>query len=71
LIVCHCAAVSDSTLRRLAEEGASTVAEITRRCGAGASCPPCRQEIAAILYEARAEGQNLAACGASPDLRAA
>jgi bacterioferritin-associated ferredoxin len=53
MIVCHCAAVTDSTIERLIGEGASSVAEIARRCGAGRCCSPCRDEIGAILYAAR------------------
>lgn len=71
MIVCHCAAVSDSTLDRVIREGASTVREVTRRCGAGTCCAPCRQEIAAMLYAVEAERQNPSGCGAPSDRRAA
>ena len=52
MIVCHCAAVTDSTIERLIGDGATSVAEIARRCGAGRCCNPCRDEIAAMLYAA-------------------
>lgn len=71
MIVCHCAAVSDSTLARVIREGASSVREVTQRCGAGACCAPCRQEIATMLYAAQTEGQNSPGCGAPSDRRAA
>jgi bacterioferritin-associated ferredoxin len=52
MIVCHCAAVTDSTIERLIGDGATSVAEIARRCGAGRCCTPCREEIVAMLYAA-------------------
>jgi len=54
MIVCHCVGASDTMIERLIEEGASSLAEIARRCGAGRCCAPCRQEIAALLYSRRA-----------------
>jgi bacterioferritin-associated ferredoxin len=52
MIICHCAAVSDSTIEHLIGDGATSVAEIARRCGAGRCCAPCREEIVAMLYAA-------------------
>lgn len=53
MIVCQCVGVTDCTLTKLIAEGARSVAEITRRCGAGRCCQPCRKEIAAMLYSHR------------------
>ena len=58
MIVCHCAGVSDCTIRRLIEAGASSVAEIGRLCGAGQCCLPCREEIAQLLYSSAATSHN-------------
>jgi bacterioferritin-associated ferredoxin len=52
MVVCHCQGVTDVTIRRLIAAGAASVAEITRQCGAGACCLPCREEIAALLCSA-------------------
>jgi bacterioferritin-associated ferredoxin len=49
MIVCHCVGVSDAMIRKLIAAGASSVGEITRRCGAGRCCAPCREEIASLL----------------------
>jgi bacterioferritin-associated ferredoxin len=49
MIVCHCVGVTDGTIRNLIDAGAASVAEITRRCGAGRCCAPCREEIASLL----------------------
>lgn len=53
MIFCHCAAVSDSTIENLIDCGASTLSEISRKCGAGRRCAPCREEIIAMLSRAR------------------
>jgi len=58
MIVCNCAAVTDSTIQRLIGEGARSVAEIARRCGAGRRCAPCRDEIGAMLSAASAAPHN-------------
>jgi bacterioferritin-associated ferredoxin len=52
MIICLCAAVTDRMIERLIGEGANSVAEIARRCGAGRCCSPCRDEIGAMLYAA-------------------
>ena len=49
MIVCHCVGVTDGAIRNLIDAGAASVGEITRRCGAGRCCEPCREEIAALL----------------------
>ena len=70
MIFCHCAAVTDSTVEQMIADGVETVAEVTRRCGAGAHCSPCREEIAAMLYAEQAKRQNPASA-ATCDRRAA
>ncbi len=61
MILCHCAAVSEATVDRLIDQGATSIAEITSRSGAGRSCAPCRDEILARLYAARAPQHNRSA----------
>jgi assimilatory nitrate reductase electron transfer subunit len=58
MIICHCAGVTDCAIRMLVDAGASSVAEITRLTGAGECCPPCREEIAALLYSSTAASHN-------------
>lgn len=53
MIFCHCAAVSDSTIENLIDRGASSLSEISRQCGAGRRCEPCRAEILAMLSRSR------------------
>ena len=49
MIVCHCFRVSDREIRQCAQEGARTVCEVGRECGAGAGCGGCRPAIAQII----------------------
>jgi bacterioferritin-associated ferredoxin len=50
MIICQCAGVTDTTIRRLIEEGVGTLSQIIRLTGAGRCCAPCRSEIRTILY---------------------
>ncbi len=65
MYVCLCKAVSNRTIRRCVSEGARTVDEVGRRCGAGTVCGTCRPDIEAIVEaetrEARAGEDQLAA----------
>lgn len=58
MIVCHCVGVTDTMIRKLIAAGASSVADITRRCGAGRCCAPCRDEIASLLYSPAGASHN-------------
>jgi len=69
MILCQCAGVEEDTVRRLIRDGAGTVEEISRRCGAGQTCPPCQSEIAKLLkLTAEVEG-DLGALGRAARLR--
>jgi bacterioferritin-associated ferredoxin len=45
MIVCLCHAVTERDLERVISEGANTVEEIGRRCGAGTDCGTCVREL--------------------------
>jgi len=49
MIICECTGTTDGTIRALARDGVTKVAEVTRRCGAGGCCQSCRPAIARIL----------------------
>jgi bacterioferritin-associated ferredoxin len=53
--VCICNGVTDHDIRRAAEAGCRTMAELTMRTGAGATCGSCVDMATALLEEARAE----------------
>ena len=45
MIVCLCHPTSDRDLEAVIDDGARTVEEIGRRCGAGTGCGACREEL--------------------------
>ncbi len=51
MVVCHCRAVSDHSIRHAVEGGAVDVDSVSRRCGAGSVCGGCRPTIAMLLAE--------------------
>lgn len=49
MIICLCEGTSDRQVERAAKEGATTVKEISRACGAGAGCGMCHRSIREII----------------------
>ena len=49
MLVCHCNGVSDRRVRRAIREGALTVSEVGRACGAGTCCQGCSPTINRII----------------------
>lgn len=54
MYVCICNGVTDQDIRRAAEAGCRTMAELTMRTGAGATCGSCVDMATALLEETRA-----------------
>jgi bacterioferritin-associated ferredoxin len=72
MIVCLCHGVTDRDLEKVIEEGASTVEEVGRRCGAGTDCGTClgelRERLAGDADPASAigcEGRATSGCGSA------
>ena len=53
MIVCHCHAVTDRTIRQAVRAGARTVKQVGQRCGAGTGCGGCKLSVAAVVAEER------------------
>ena len=70
MIVCHCQAVTDRTIRSAVREGARCRRSVARACAAGRSCGGCTLAIDEIL---RSELEQLESPPllALPDLAAA
>ena len=51
MIVCHCNGISDQEIRRTVREGASSLGEVARACGAGTCCGGCHQAVDQIVTE--------------------
>ncbi len=70
MLVCFCNGVSDRKIRRLVREGASSVREVARACGAGVSCGSCRRAVHALVEETLGEpdaSRPESGCAYSPD----
>lgn len=60
MVVCLCKGVSCSVVRRAIADGATTVEDVGRACGAGTDCGGCEGMIEDLLEEA---GPSVAPCG--------
>ena len=59
MLICHCRAVNDQTIRAAMVSGAREPDELAQRCGAGARCGGCLPALRELLDELDAE-QRLA-----------
>jgi NAD(P)H-nitrite reductase large subunit len=53
LLVCHCNAVCDRTIRECIRGGARSVDDVARSCDAGGGCGGCRPVIEELLARER------------------
>lgn len=53
MYVCACRALTDRTVEAAIASGASTIEEISQRCGAGARCGGCWPTLRELLDEHR------------------
>jgi bacterioferritin-associated ferredoxin len=49
MVLCICRNVSDREVKRTISDGASTLEEVGRECGAGTDCGTCRAAISGLL----------------------
>ena len=56
MIVCMCHPTSDRDVDAIIDDGARTVEEISRRCGAGTGCGACLDELRERLSAKGASG---------------
>ncbi|MGH9274825.1 MAG: (2Fe-2S)-binding protein [Acidimicrobiales bacterium] len=49
MFVCSCLAVTDRTVDAVIASGASTLDDVTERCGAGSRCGGCWPELQRLL----------------------
>jgi assimilatory nitrate reductase electron transfer subunit len=55
VIVCHCHRVTDGQIRRVVQEGACTLREVSRASRAGRTCGGCRPAVKRVIQEEIAE----------------
>lgn len=58
MIVCMCHPTSDRDVDAIIDDGARTVEEISRRCGAGTGCGACLEELRERLLTKGAGGSG-------------
>lgn len=51
MIVCHCEAISDRTIRKAVRNGACSFQGVVRECGAGRQCGGCREAVVDVITE--------------------
>jgi len=49
MLVCHCHAVNEHTIRRCVDAGARSENEVRKACGAGSACGGCRPTIDRLI----------------------
>lgn len=69
MIVCHCHAVSDRTLRRCIREGCATSRDLGECTGAGTGCGGCEALIEEIVEQELASGVGARSSEAPAPLR--
>ena len=57
MFVCHCRAVTDSTIRTAIECGAHDVENVGQMCGAGTDCGGCVSEIERLCATMRSRAE--------------
>lgn len=70
MIVCHCKAVADRSIRNAVREGARCPNDVGRACGAGSVCGGCRPMIADLIEEHAAETHSAPLLHASAEIAA-
>ena len=68
MVVCHCRAVTDGTIRAAIQAGATTVSQLARCCRAGSGCGGCCAALRQLLAE---YGRGVAATTQAGDHHAA
>jgi bacterioferritin-associated ferredoxin len=58
MFVCICHAVSDAEVKSAIDEGADSVAAVTRACKAGGDCGQCHEQIASLIGERSCGGMD-------------
>ena len=61
MVVCHCNAVNDRVIRSEIESGATDVADVAERCGAGAHCGSCQPVVERLLAQFGLEPERASA----------
>jgi bacterioferritin-associated ferredoxin len=58
MIVCLCRGLSETSLQRLIEAGATTLRQLAEVCGASADCGACSAIVEDLLADTRGDGRR-------------
>ncbi|MGI8685155.1 MAG: (2Fe-2S)-binding protein [Acidimicrobiales bacterium] len=58
MVICHCRAVNDQSIRATILAGARTTDDVGRRCGAGVRCGGCLPALLGLLAELDRHGDT-------------
>jgi bacterioferritin-associated ferredoxin len=50
MIICHCKGVTDRSIRKAVRDGAISLEEVGRACGAGSSCGGCQNAVSDLIH---------------------
>lgn len=53
MLICHCTAANDESIRLHIADTNDTVEDISTRCGAGGQCGGCHEAINAVIRQHR------------------
>lgn len=59
MVICHCQAVNDESVRAMILAGARDPDEVARRCGAGSRCGGCLPALLGLLDEFDADASEV------------
>lgn len=57
MIVCLCHGVSERVIRQAAQQGAGSVKDVGRACGAGTGCGACVDDVEQVLAECQGQAR--------------
>lgn len=55
MYICICHAVTDSTIRKVVQSGASSISELSFKTGCGTQCGSCVSEVRKLINEVLAQ----------------
>ena len=61
MYICHCRGVTDREIRAAIQDGAATIADLSRMCDAGGRCRGCWPALTELLaeVESRSDARHL------------
>lgn len=71
MIVCHCHRVTHRTVLNVVEQGASSLEEVGRACGAGTGCGGCKKTLEGLIEKACPRECGSQECYEEAELRVA